>query len=99
MVHEIIRRTGAQLGEAFCWGVHTGAELDLLIQRNGRRLGFEIKLTRSPKVTASMRSSQQVLELDHLYVVCHGEGEPWPLAEGITAVPASCLASPQWQPE
>ena len=99
MVHEIIRRTGAQRGEAFSWGVHTGAELDLLIHRNGRRLGFEIKLTISPKVTASMRSSQQVLELDHLYVVCHGEGEPWPLAEGITAVPASCLASPQWQPE
>ena len=98
MAHEIIRRAGAQHGEAFSWGVHTGAELDLLIHRNGRRLGFEIKLTRSPKVTSSMRSAQQILELDHLYVVCHGEGEPWPLAEGMTAVPASCLASPQWQP-
>lgn len=98
MVHEIIRRTGAQRGEAFFWGTHTGAELDLLIHRNGRRLGFEIKLTRSPKVTSSMRSARQVLELEQLYVVCHGEGEPWPLAEGIAAVPASCLASPEWQP-
>ena len=98
MLHEIIRRTGAQRGEVFFWSVHTGAELDLLIQRNGRRLGFEFKLTRSPKVTPSMRSSREVLGLDHLYVVCHGEGEPWPLAEGISAVPAMCLATPQWQP-
>ena len=93
MLHEIIRRTGARRGEAFFWSVHTGAELDLLIHRGGRRLGFEFKLTRSPKVTASMRSSLDVLSLDHLYVVCHGEGEPWPLSEGITAVPAMCLAS------
>ena len=98
MLHEIIRRTGAQRGEVFFWSVHTGAELDLLIHRNGRRLGFEIKLTRSPRVTPSMRSSREVLGLDQLYVVCHGEGEPWPLAEGITAVPAACLASLQWQP-
>lgn len=98
MLHEIIRRTGAQRGEAFFWSVHTGAELDLLINREGRRLGFEFKLTRSPAVTPSMRSSREVLGLDHLYVICHGEGEPWPLAEGITAVPALCLATSRWQP-
>lgn len=98
MLHEIIRRTGAQRGEAFFWSVHTGAELDLLINREGRRLGFEFKLTRSPGVTPSMRSSRDVLGLDHLYVICHGEGEPWPLAEGITAVPALCLATSRWQP-
>ncbi|MBI3901569.1 MAG: ATP-binding protein [Nitrosomonadales bacterium] len=94
MVHEIIRRTGARRGEAFFWGVHAGAELDLLIIQDGRRLGFEIKLTQSPAVTTSMRTSREILKLDHLYVVCHGEGEPSPLAEEISAVPASCLASP-----
>ena len=98
ILHEIIHRTAAQRGEVFFWSVHTGAELDLLIHRNGRRLGFEIKLTQSPKVAHSMRSCQEVLELDQLYVVCHGEGEPWPLSEGITAVPAGCLATKQWKP-
>lgn len=98
MIREIIRRTSVRRGEAFFWGVHTGAELDLLIQQNGRRLGFEIKLTRSPKVTASMRSAREVLALDELYVMCHGSGEPWPLAEGITAVPAMCLTSTTWVP-
>lgn len=98
MLHEIIRRTGARRGETFFWGVHTGAELDLLITTSGHRLGFEFKLTRSPKVSSSMRSARQVLELDHLYVVCHGEGEPWPLADGISAMPASNLVSTHWQP-
>lgn len=98
MIREIMRRTGAGRGEAYFWGVHTGAELDLLIQRDGRRLGFEIKLTRSPKVTPSMRSACEVLGLDRLYVICHGAGEPWPLAERIIAVPAMCLVSVQWSP-
>jgi hypothetical protein len=91
MVREIIRRSGARKNEAFFWGVHTGAELDLLIVNNGKRMGFEIKLTRSPRVTAAMRSARDVLNLDQLYVICHGEGSPWPLSDGITAVPAGSL--------
>jgi len=98
ILHEVIRRIGAKRGEAFFWGVHAGAELDLLILKDGCRLGFEIKLTKSPKVTASMRSAKETLGLDHLYVICHGEGEPWALAKGVTAVPAACLASEQWLP-
>lgn len=98
MIREVLRRTGARRDEAYFWGVHTGAELDLLIRQNGRNIGFEFKLTRSPKVTASMRSACEVLELDQLYVVCHGSGEPWPLAKGIIALPALCLTSPNWAP-
>jgi len=40
-----------------------------------------------------MRSAREVLQLDHLYVVCHGSEAPWPLAEGITAFPAGNLCS------
>jgi uncharacterized protein len=99
VVREIIHRTEAKRGEAFFWGVHAGAELDLLILKDGRRLGFEIKLTKSPRVTASMHSAMATLALDHLYVMCHGAGEPWPLARGVTAVPAACLALAQWLPK
>ena len=95
ILREVIRRTGAKCGEAFFWGVHSGAELDLLILQEGRRMGFEIKLTSSPQVTASMRTAKEILRLDHLYVMCHGEGEPWALAEGITAIPAAYLATEQ----
>jgi len=98
MIREVLQRTGVRRNEAYFWGVHTGAELDLLIEKHGRKIGFEFKLTRSPKVTPSMRSAREQLGLDHLYVVCHGAGEPWPLAEGITALPALCLASTAWVP-
>ena len=57
LIGEIIRRTGAAREETFFWGVHTGPELDLLIVRNHQRTGFESKLTRSPKVTPSMRAA------------------------------------------
>ncbi len=36
--------------EPYFQSVHAGAELDLLIQQTGRNLGFEFKLTRSPKL-------------------------------------------------
>lgn len=94
----MVCRIGVQLDKSYFWGVHTGAELDLLIRQDGRNIRFEFKLTRSPKVTPSMRSVRKVLGLDRLYVVCHGAGEPWPLAEGIIALPAMCLASPYWRP-
>lgn len=93
IVHEIIRRSGAGRSEAFFWGVHTGAELDLLIVKNGRRMGFEVKLTRSPKVTAAMHSARKVLDLAQLWVICHGDGPPWAMSEGITAVPAGSIDS------
>ncbi len=93
MLREVIRRTGAKRGEVFFWGVHAGVELDLLILQDGRRMGFEIKLTKSPQLTASMRTAKEVLRLDHLYVVCHGDGAPWSLSEGVTAIPATYLAT------
>lgn len=93
VLHEIIRHTGARRDEAFFWALHSGAELDLMIVRNGRRLGFEVKLTRSPKVTPSMRSARETLALDHLYVVCHGENQAWPLAEGISAMPMNAFTN------
>ena len=96
MIREVLRTTGTRRQEAYFWGVHTGAELDLLIQHNGRKLGFEFKLTASPKVTPSMRSAREVLGLDRLYVVCHGADEPWPMAEGIVALPAMNLISEDW---
>ena len=96
ILRELIRVVGAKRNEAFFWSVHGGAELDLLILKDGQRLGFEIKLTHSPSVSASMHSARKALELDHLYLLCHGAGEPWALAQGVTAVPAANLISDKW---
>lgn len=41
--------------ETYDWGVHHQAELDLLLFWNGKRLGFEVKYTDTPRVTSSQR--------------------------------------------
>ena len=46
IVRELMLCTEAKHDEVFFWGVHAGAELDMLLLQNGRRLGFEIKLTK-----------------------------------------------------
>lgn len=93
-LREVLLHARARLSERFFWGAHGGAELDLLIVRDGKKYGFEAKLTRSPKITPSMRSALEVLGLEHLFVICHGDEPPWPLAERITAVPLGVL--PRW---
>jgi len=83
-LEEIIRRFHAQVEECYFWGTHGGAELDLLIVQGGKKIGFEIKYTDSPKVTASMNIAVRDLNLDHLYVIFPGRIE-FPLTEKITA--------------
>lgn len=87
-IGEITRRLGCDPHEAYFWGLHSGAELDLLVVRGRRRRGFEIKHTDSPSVTPSMRSALQNLRLDQLDVVHAGE-HSYPLGEGIRAVALS----------
>ncbi|MCF8167215.1 MAG: hypothetical protein K9J77_01195 [Rhodoferax sp.] len=45
-----------------------------MILHNRKQLGFEVKLTRFPMLTPSMRAAQSALQLDHLYVACHAMG-------------------------
>lgn len=62
-----------------------GADLDLLIVRGRARMGFEIKLTGSPKTTRSIHSAISDLKLQHLDVV-HAGDQNFPLKENIRAV-------------
>jgi predicted AAA+ superfamily ATPase len=76
--------------EAYFWATHTGAELDLLLLKNGRRLGVECKRVDAPRLTRSMQIALGDLQLDHLAVIYPG-GRRYPLAENVTAVPLSEL--------
>ena len=83
---------GARHEECSFWALHTGAELDLLVARGQRRLGFEIKLTDSPRITPSVRSALEHLDLERLYLVHAGEHR-FPLAERVEALPLRALAT------
>lgn len=89
-LEQVVRTLGAEQEECFFWATHGGAELDLLIVRGGRRIGFEFKRTDAPRLTPSMRSALSDLALDALYVIHAGEHE-FPLAERVLAVPVGRL--------
>ncbi len=81
-LEQVLRLSGVPEEEAFYWGVHSQAELDLLLFRGGKRLGFEIKYTDAPKVTTSQRAALEHLSLDSLTIVCPGTAR-YPLADKI----------------
>ncbi|HYN40963.1 MAG TPA: ATP-binding protein [Thermoanaerobaculia bacterium] len=81
-LEQVIRLVGAPEEETFFWGVHNQAELDLLLLLKGRRLGFEVKYTDTPRVTSSERSALEHLGLEQLTIVVPGEAD-YPLADRV----------------
>ncbi len=79
-----------QPDEVYFWSTQSDAELDLLIFKDGKRIGLECKLTGAPKVTKSMRTACEILKLDELKVV-HTGNKSYFLDEGIEAINLSSL--------
>ena len=78
--------------DSYFWATHGGAELDLLIFKNGRRYGIEVKHQDAPTLTASMRTALADLQLEHLTVLYPGSRN-YALAERVTVVPLASLAA------
>ena len=83
---ELLTRLGAFPEECFFWATHSGAELDLLVVRGSRRLGFEFKRTTAPRLTPSMRTALDDLKLERLDLIHAGENT-FPLSERARAIP------------
>ena len=75
-----------QPDEVYFWATHAGAELDLLLFKDGRRFGVEIKRADAPRLTPSMRTALEDLRLDRLVVIYPGERR-YALAEQVEVVP------------
>jgi predicted AAA+ superfamily ATPase len=76
--------------DAYFWATHAGAELDLLMFKDGRRVGVEFKRVDAPKLTPSMRTAVKDLRLEALYVVYPGPRR-YALADRVEAVPLGAL--------
>ena len=87
LIKEIVERLNARTEECFFWATHAGAELDLLIVSGQRRFGFEVKRTSAPRLTRSMSSVLEDLDLERLDVIHAGE-RTFSLAAKVRAVAA-----------
>ncbi|MCR4340762.1 MAG: ATP-binding protein [Gemmatimonadaceae bacterium] len=83
-VEEVIKLT--EPDHAYYWATHAGAELDLLLFKNGRRYGVEIKREDAPRLTPSMRIALEDLKLDHLSVLYPGE-RSYTLGPRVSVIP------------
>jgi uncharacterized protein len=88
-LEEALKITGAGRN-AFFWGTHGGAELDLFIQDGNRRLGFEFKYSQAPSMTKSMHAAIADLSLNRLVVVYPGS-RVFRMADKVDAIPLSAL--------
>jgi len=89
VIEEIIKASAPD--EVYFWGTHSGAELDLLLFKDGRRIGIECKRVDAPRLTASMHGAFNDLGLSKLWVIYPGS-RPYPLADAIQVVPLTRLA-------
>lgn len=76
--------------QTYFWGIHSGAELDLVFFWNGKRYGVEVKFNEAPVVTASMRLAVTALSLEHLWIVYPGKDE-YPVEKNITTLPLTAV--------
>lgn len=90
-LEQVIAAVRAAPDECYFWATHADAELDLLIIKNGKRLGFEFKFGDRPRLTKSMHTALADLKLDHLILIYPGS-LIFPLAEGITAYGLETIA-------
>jgi len=88
VIEQVLMGLNIHQEEAYYWRTAQGAELDLLIVINGRRIGIEIKFSDAPTITPSMRISLEDLKLYHLYVVYPGTRK-YALSPLITVTPLS----------
>lgn len=69
-MEQVLRLRNAR--DAYFWNTQGGAELDLLLFEDGRRIGYEFKYAGQPTITRSMRVALEDLKLDQLYIICPG---------------------------
>ena len=86
VIEQVVNVLALREEEMFFWGVHTGAECDLVISRKGKLCGVEVKYQDAPHLTPSMCSAISELSLEHLWVVYPGN-KRYVLDKKVTVLP------------
>jgi uncharacterized protein len=76
--------------EVYYWATHSGAEIDIVMIKDGRMLGVECKRVDAPRMTPSMRTAREDLHIEQIAVVYPGK-KRYALGDGVAAVPLNSV--------
>ena len=77
--------------DAFFWGTHQGAEIDLILTRGGALNGVECKRADAPRITPSIRNALIEVGLARVAILYPGT-ERYTLSDRVEVVPLSALS-------
>jgi predicted AAA+ superfamily ATPase len=72
-LEQIIRFYDFPSENCFFWSSHNKAEIDLVVFKDQKRLGFEFKYTDAPKITKSLSIALEDLKLDEVQIIFPGK--------------------------
>jgi predicted AAA+ superfamily ATPase len=82
---QIQQQHGLNPIDCYYWGLYSRAEIDMVTIVGGQPVGYEFKVSSTPKTTKSMHSAIETLGLQKLYVV-HPGADSWPMGNTIEAL-------------
>ncbi|MFZ3158354.1 MAG: ATP-binding protein [Smithella sp.] len=88
----VCRTLEKQDNELYFWNTHGGAELDLFWQDHGKNRGIEFKYEDAPRLTRSMQTAMEDLQLSKLWVVYPGK-KKYQLGKNISTLPLEMLGT------
>jgi uncharacterized protein len=90
VIEQVLAAAGDR--DAYYWRTQAGAELDLLLQPDGKRIGIEVKYADAPTMTRSMAAALNDLGLERLIVVSPGQAR-YAIAPNAEVMPlADCIS-------
>ena len=72
-LEQAIKYSRADSQDCYFGGIHSQNELDLMIIKDGKRVGYELKFSDKVEVTKSMRAEIKTLSLGHFTIVFPGK--------------------------
>ncbi len=85
VINQVISLSGLPENVFFFWATHTGAEVDLFWQQNGKNYAVEVKYADAPRRTKSMMQAMEDLKLNHLWIIYPGP-DSYTLDDTITVL-------------
>jgi uncharacterized protein len=91
-IEQIVSLTNSREEQCFTWSIQSGAEVDLVLEKQKGLFGFEFKAGDAPRRTSSMITAVKELKLAKLFVIYPGETN-YPLDDVIEVVAFKNLTS------